>query len=65
MAAYQDPEQEAALREGFQKAGRKLDMGRSCVRFRGLEDLPLDVIGEVIAAICPAEFIARYEESRK
>ena len=64
-AVYQDPEQEAKLREGFKKAGKKLDMGKSCVRFRKLDDIPLDVVGDLIASTPPDELIARYEESRK
>src|SRR3712207_2603796 len=39
---YQDPEQESRLREEFKKAGKKLDMGKSCLRFERVEDLPLD-----------------------
>jgi len=62
---YQDPAQEAAFREEFRKAGKKLDMGKSCVRFRKLDDLPLDVIGKVIASTPPEKFIERYESSRK
>ena len=65
MAVYGDPMREAQLREGFAHAGKKLDMGKSCVRFRRLEDLPLDLIGEVIASTPPAELIAIYERSRQ
>jgi hypothetical protein len=65
MAVYGDPAREARLREGFAQAGKKLDMGKSCVRFRRLEDLPLDVIGEVIASTPPDELIATYERSRR
>ena len=62
---YQDPEQESRLREEFRKAGKKLDIGKSCVRFKKLDDLPLDVIGKVIASNPPEAFIASYEASRK
>jgi Domain of unknown function (DU1801) len=65
MGVYGDPMLEKHLREGFARAGKKLDMGKSCVRFRRLDDLPLQVIGEVIAAMSPGAFIARYEESRR
>ncbi len=65
MGVYQDPEQEARLKAGFEQAGKKLDMGKSCVRFRKLEDVPLDVIGELIASTPPEAMIARYEDSRK
>jgi hypothetical protein len=38
------------LEAGFKKAGKKLDMGASCVRFKKLDDLPLEVIARSIAA---------------
>jgi hypothetical protein len=65
MAVYGDPTREARLREGFAQAGKKLDMGKSCVRFHRLEELPLDVIGELIASTPPDELIAAYERSRR
>jgi hypothetical protein len=65
MCVYQDSEQERQLRDGFERAGKKLDMGKSCLRFRRLEDLPLDVIGQVIASTPPEEFIEMYESSRR
>jgi uncharacterized protein YdhG (YjbR/CyaY superfamily) len=58
---YQERKLEEALREAFEKAGKKLDMGKSCVRFRRLEDLPLAAIGEMIASVPPEAFIASYE----
>ena len=62
--AYQDRELEEVLREAFAKAGKKLDMGKSCVRFKRLEDLPLDAIGELIASVPPEAFIASYERAK-
>ncbi len=53
------------FRKEFEKAGKKLDCGKSCVRFKKLEDLPLDVIGAAIQIATPDEFIQFYEESRK
>jgi hypothetical protein len=47
------------LRDGFARAGKKLDMGASCVRFKKLTDLPLDVIGALVAATPVAEHVAR------
>jgi uncharacterized protein YdhG (YjbR/CyaY superfamily) len=64
LGAYADPEQEAALREAFRREGKKLDMGKSCIRFKKPADLPLDAIGQVIAATTPEQYIARYEASR-
>jgi hypothetical protein len=63
MTPYVDG-QEQQLRDAFAAAGKKLDMGKSCVRFKTLDDLPLDVIGRVIAATPPDDFIARYEAAR-
>jgi hypothetical protein len=61
---YQVPEQEARLREGFKKAGRKLDMGKSCLRFKKLDDLPMNVLAEVVASTPPDALIARHEAAR-
>jgi len=60
----QDPERERLLREAFEVAGKKLDMGKSCIRFRSTSDLPLDAIGRIIAATPPDAFIERHEEAR-
>src|SRR5919107_235015 len=40
----QDPAQAAWLKAEFARAGKKLDMGKSCLRFRSLADVPLDVL---------------------
>jgi hypothetical protein len=63
MAAC-SPELEAWFRAEFKKAGKKLDMGKCCVRFRKLDDLPLDVIGQLIARVPPEKYIAYYEATR-
>jgi hypothetical protein len=47
----------AKLVAGFRKAGKKLDMGKSCIRFKALEDLPLDVIGDAVAAAPMADYV--------
>ena len=51
MAAYAEGPIKQRLVKGFRAAGKKLDMGKSCVRFKSLDDLPLDVIAEVAAAL--------------
>lgn len=65
MSCYADSDDEAWLRERFDEAGKKIDMGKCCVRFKSLDDLPLDAIGEVISRTPPEKTIERYEESRK
>jgi hypothetical protein len=64
MSVYGDKATEAWFREEFRKAGKKLDMGKACVRFKKLEDLPLEVIGQVIARAPVEALIAAYERSR-
>ncbi|HEY1074586.1 MAG TPA: DUF1801 domain-containing protein [Patescibacteria group bacterium] len=64
MSVYGSPNIEAWFREAFAKAGKKLDMGKSCVRFKKLEDLPLDIIGQTIARVSVENYIAHYEASR-
>ena len=54
---YMDPVLERQLRDGFAAAGLKLDMGKSCLRFRGLEDLPLGVIGFSFGAVTVLRWI--------
>ncbi len=47
-----------------EKRGAKLDIGKACVRFKRIEDLPLDLVGEAVARISVAQFIEKYEKSR-
>jgi hypothetical protein len=65
MNVYGDGPTANAFKDGFKKAGKKLDMGKSCVRFKTADDLPLDVIGKTIAATSMTAFIGQYERSRK
>lgn len=58
---YSDPQQDDWFRTEFLRAGKKLDMGKSCVRFKRVSDLPLDVIGQAIARVSVADYVARYE----
>lgn len=64
-SVYQDAQLAEWFRSKFKKADKKLDMGKSCLRFRKLDDLPLDVIGEVIARTSPEQMIASHEASRR
>ena len=49
------------FRADYRASGKKMDMGKSCVRFKRLDDLPLDLIGDTIAAVPVEEFIALSE----
>lgn len=65
MNVYGDEETLRWFTEGFAAAGKKLDMGKACVRFKRLDDLPLDFIGDVIARTPVLDYIASYEASRE
>ena len=64
MNIYGDVQVEQWFIDRYSSSGKKLDMGKSCVRFKKLDDLPLDLIGEAIARTSVANFIQRYESSR-
>jgi len=65
MGVYGIGEQEGKLRDAAAAAGKKLDMGKSCLRFRKADDLPLQAIGQLIASMPVDDYIAVYEASRK
>jgi hypothetical protein len=60
MPVYGDSNSEKRLREGFERAGKKLDMGKSCVRFRKVEDLSLETIGDVLRRTSVSKFLEMY-----
>lgn len=64
-AVYVDGETEDWFRSEYEATGKKLDMGKSCVRFKSLDQLPLDLIGQVIAGTSVDELIDIYERSRE
>ena len=47
--------------EEWKKAGKKLDMGKSCVRFKTLDDVAVDVIGRAIKRLPVEQYIEQYE----
>jgi hypothetical protein len=65
MNAYGDAALARRLRDGFKAAGKKLDMGKACIRFREADDLALDVIGEVVASTPMARYIAMAKSVRR
>jgi hypothetical protein len=52
------------FKAAFEKAGKKLDMGKGCVRFKSVDDLELKAIGDSIASVPVDDYIAIYEKSR-
>jgi uncharacterized protein DUF1801 len=61
---YGDQDEEAWFKGRYARSGKKLNMGKSCVRFRHLDDLPLDVIGETIARADMDRTLAHYAAAR-
>jgi len=61
MGLYGDPEQERWFAEEWRRTGKRLDMGKCCVRFRRLEDVPLEVLGKAVKRVPARKFIATYE----
>ncbi|CAN5433047.1 DUF1801 domain-containing protein [soil metagenome] len=64
MGLYGDPK----LLEWFKKeyaanSKTKLDMGKSCVRFKKPDQIPFTLIGELIKKVSVKEFIAQYEKN--
>ena len=47
--------------EAWKKTGKKLDMGKACVRFKKLEDVALDVVGEAILRVPAKTYIEHYQ----
>jgi hypothetical protein len=63
MCIYGDAENEAWFRKEWAKSGKKLDMGKSCIRFKKAEDLALDVIAKVFKRVTARKFVAHYEDA--
>jgi hypothetical protein len=61
---YMDETIRFDFEERYRRTGKRLDVGKSCVRFRKLDDLPLDLIGEAIASVSMEDFVSRFEEAR-
>jgi hypothetical protein len=62
MSVYGDPATEQWFRKAWLATGKRLDMGKACVRFKKLEDVPLDVIGRIVARMTVKQYIARVEK---
>lgn len=62
MTVYGDDEQR--FKDAYKKTGKKLNMGKSCLRFQSVDDLALPVIAEKIKEMTPNEYIAKYEKAR-
>lgn len=64
-AVYSNSELERWFRARYEASGKKLDMGKSCVRFKKLEQLPVDLIGETIGKITLDQFLETYRSVKR
>ena len=65
MCVYAHEGRHAEFERRFKASGKKLDMGKSCVRFKSVDDLPMDLIAETIASTSVEDYIRSYEAARK
>ena len=63
MCCYSNPKLKASFEKAWKDAGRKLDMGGGCVRFKQLEDEPLELIGQLVASLPVDVYIRRIEQA--
>lgn len=61
MCIYGDTKTDQWFRKAWEKTGRKLDAGKGCIRFKRLEDVPLEVVGQLIARTPVSDYVARIE----
>ena len=65
MGCYMVPEQQRTLLMAFKKMDVKPNMGKSCIRFKELDKIPLDTIIGLIQNFPVEEYIKRYELVKK
>ncbi len=63
-AIYMNEKASREFEEAYVATGKRYDVGKSCVRFKELVDLPLELIGESIASLQVSEFGDRVNEAR-
>ncbi len=61
MGIYADERQREWFIDAWKATGKKLDMGKSCVRFKRLDDVALEVLGQAVARVTPDDLIAAHE----
>ena len=63
-AIYMDDEARQRFEDGYRKTGMRMDVGKSCVRFRTLDDVPLELVARAIAYMEMPEFVSRMKALR-
>lgn len=65
MALYTVPGAAEAFEAAYRATGKRCDIGKSCVRFKKLNQLPLDLIGESIVSLDVPGYIEAHERARQ
>jgi len=65
MALYAEPQLLAWFESEYKKTGLKLDMGKSCIRFKKAEHIPWKLIEQLVAKMTPAQWVGLYESKFK
>ena len=63
MGLYGSEALRAEFESAYKATGKRMDVGKSCVRFRALDDLPLDVVAHAIGALTLDQFLALHDEA--
>jgi Domain of unknown function (DU1801) len=65
LTAYGSGDQYAWLKNEFKKAGKKFDMGKSCLHFKSIDDLVPAAVGKVLGSVTPDQYVKIYQDSRR
>jgi hypothetical protein len=65
MSVYGDSKLRTWFEGAYKASGKKLDMGKACIRFKTIDALPLDVIGDAVSRVSVDDYIATYHRSRE
>jgi uncharacterized protein YdhG (YjbR/CyaY superfamily) len=65
MAVYEGPLHDWFVKEFKKYSDKKLDMGKSCIRFKKADDVPVKLFGELASKVKPKEWIEMYEKNLK
>jgi hypothetical protein len=61
MGVYGDDAERDRFVDAWKATGKKLDMGKSCVRFTRLDQVPLEVLGDAVARVTPQDLIDAHQ----
>jgi len=56
---YMDDAERQGFEDAYRATGKRMDLGKSCVRFKKLDDLPLELVGQAIARMPVDEYVDR------